>query len=103
MGDYYARTGEPMTLKEWATTFEADDNHVGDDTVKGVRVSTVYLGLDHSFGMGGPPLIFETMVFGGPHDQHTARYATEEQARDGHARVLAAIREGREPRSDFDA
>lgn len=28
-----------------------------------VRVSTVFLGLDHQFG-DGPPLLFETMVFG---------------------------------------
>lgn len=28
-----------------------------------MEVSTVFLGLDHSYGGGGPPLLFETMIF----------------------------------------
>jgi hypothetical protein len=96
MGDYYTRSGDPISLLEWASTFGKEDNHVGDDEVDGVRVSTVYLGLDHSFGVG-PPLIFETMIFGGPHDQWTNRYSTEEEARRFHADVVEALREGREP------
>lgn len=32
---------------------------------EGCEVSTVFLGLDHSWTPGGPPLVFETMVFGG--------------------------------------
>lgn len=93
-----------MTFEEWAEAFEARDlaadNHVADDRVADVRVSTVWLGLDHNFLGVGPPLIFETMIFGGPHDGFCERYATEEQAKAGHRRVLAAIRDGRDPEED---
>lgn len=50
----------------------------------GGRVSTVWLGIDHSFTPDGPPLIFETMVFGGPMDMYTRRYSTQAQALAGH-------------------
>ena len=96
MSDFYDRKGQPMELLEWARDREARDNHVGNDTIDGQQVSTVWLGSDHSFGEG-PPLIFETMIFGGPHDQYCDRYSTEEAAVAGHARTVAAIREGRDP------
>ena len=50
----------------------------------------MWLGLDHSF-LGGRPVIFETMVFGGPHDGDCERYCTEAQAREGHERVVAVL------------
>jgi hypothetical protein len=56
-------------------------------------VSTVYLGMNHQWG-DGPPLIFETMVFGGDEGEPCWRYSTEEQARAGHDRVVAALRAG---------
>jgi len=90
----YDRQGKPMGLMEWARAFEADDRHVGDDRIGEAHVSTVWLGLDHSFGEG-PPLIFETMIFGGPHEEYCERYSTEEEARAGHERIVAALREGR--------
>jgi hypothetical protein len=65
--------------------------HVGKDEVGEVRVSTVFLGLDHSFS-GGPPLLFETMVFGGEHDQAQWRYTTWQEAEIGHAQVLAKVK-----------
>ena len=96
MSDFYDRKGRPMELMEWARAFEDTDRRIGNDTIDGQRVSTVWLGNDHSFGEG-PPLIFETMIFGGPHDQYCDRYSTEEAAVAGHARTVAAIREGRDP------
>jgi len=50
----------------------------------------VFLGLNHSFGEG-PPLLFETMVFGGALDQEQARYTTWEQAEAGHKQMLARV------------
>ena len=52
-----------------------------------VDVSTVFLGLDHNFG-AGPPLLFETMIFGGPNDGYQERYETWEQAEAGHAKAV---------------
>lgn len=63
-----------------------------------ILVSTVFLGLDHSFCDAAPPLLWETMVFGGPLDGEQARYNSLEDAMGGHnsmvARVLAADRLG---------
>lgn len=39
-----------------------DWKRVALHVLDGVRVSTVFLGIDHQFG-DGPPLVFETMVF----------------------------------------
>lgn len=49
-------------------------------------VSTVFLGLDHAWG-GGPPMIFETMIFGGEHDQDQERCSTWEEAEAMHRRM----------------
>lgn len=51
-----------------------------------VWVSTVFLGIDHQYG-DGPPLVFETMVFGGPADQYQDRYSSYDDALLGHRRA----------------
>lgn len=52
-------------------------------------ISTVWLGLDHNWwSPGNPPIIFETMVFGGPLDQEQDRYSTEEAALAGHRAMI---------------
>jgi hypothetical protein len=88
-------------LITWGRWFETADRHVGltylsRDTNAEVQVSTVFLGIDHSFGHG-IPILFETMVFGGPFDQYTERYAFWEQAEAGHARIVAALKAGKDP------
>jgi hypothetical protein len=49
-----------------------------------VLVSTVFLGLDHNFGASGPPVLWETMILGGPHDGYQRRYASRAAALEGH-------------------
>ena len=71
----------------WGRQFEMANRQVAKDIVGDVVVSTVFLGLDHSFGEG-PPLLFETMIFGGPFDQEQERYTTWEQAEAGHKAML---------------
>ena len=92
MGDYYDRQGNPIGLMDWAMRYKAKDKRVAETTLPdGKWISTVWLGLDHSFG-GGPPLIFETMVFpkrGEWGELDSDRYSTEEQARAGHERMVA--------------
>ena len=48
------------------------------------------MGLDHAF-MGGPPLLFETMIFGGEHDQFQERYSTWEEAMAGHKKAVELV------------
>ena len=80
---------------KWCKTHErqvavANDYVVVTDFTE-VRVSTVFLALDHRYG-SGPPLLFETMVFGGEHDQEQERYGTWEEAEAGHAKWLAKVK-----------
>jgi hypothetical protein len=53
-------------------------------------VSTVFLGIDHSFG-DGPPVLFETMVFGGKMDGHQLRYTSWVKAARGHALTVSWV------------
>lgn len=70
-----------------------DRQPVAVDYAGDVRVSTVFLCLDHRIGPGAP-LLFETMIFGGEHDGYTDRYSTWEEAEDGHKRALALVHNG---------
>ena len=55
-----------------------------------IYVSTVFLGLDHSFD-GGRPVLYETMIFGGEHDEYQERYYTYQEAKEGHQRAVALV------------
>ncbi len=89
MAKYYNPEGTPMTLLEWADAFEHAECQVGHDLLpNGLEVSTVWLGLDHNFG-SGPPLIFETKVFGLPSDEkYQEYYSTLEDAQEGHKATI---------------
>jgi hypothetical protein len=83
-------------LLTWTAWFEAADRHICKTTFKvrrcfglkteTVKVSTVFLGMDHNYG-GGEPHLFETMIFGGKHDQYMLRYTTKEDAIAGHQNI----------------
>ena len=96
---YFDPDGNPLTLMEWAQMFErrkegiADWWCIGKTEVGDNEVSTVWLGLNHNFYPDGPPLIFETMVFGpGRYDDYQRRYTTREQAKIGHEETVAMVR-----------
>lgn len=89
----YRRDGTKYgSWREWAEDFERrDDRRVArTDLWWGGFVSTVWLGLDHRFVGDGPPLIFESMVFGpfSLSDWDMERYSTEAQARAGHDELV---------------
>jgi len=74
----------------WATQLmNSDGRRVAYTEVPGGYVSTVFVGLDQAFTGDGPPLLFETMIFGGPHDEYQASYATWDDAERGHAVAVA--------------
>lgn len=72
-----------MARGKW---FEAADRHVGSTERDGIRVSTVFLGINHRFGEG-PPLLFETMIFGGIEDGWQERCSTWDEATALHQRA----------------
>ncbi len=59
-----------------------------------IAVSTVFLTYDH--GWPGCPLLFETMVFGGPLDGRQERYGTWAEAEAGHAAMVRRVQEARD-------
>jgi hypothetical protein len=103
---YYDRGGNPITSDEWIVKFKNPEykfvgwwsNRGGNPKVNGkaeVIVSTVWLGLNHAWD--GGLLIFESMIFGGEYDQSQMRYATEQDALDGHQRIVDDLQAGRAP------
>ena len=65
-----------------------------------MEVSTVFLGLDHNSYCGGPPAIFETMVFGGEYDEYQERYSTWDEAELGHKEIVERLKGGFAPTRD---
>lgn len=87
--------GKPVLCEDlavWAKWFEASDRQVGWDEIGGAKVSTIFLALDLNVPAHGPPLLFETMIFGGEHAEYQKRYATREEAERGHAEAIELVR-----------
>lgn len=88
---YYNRKGEEISEDEIIEKFKNPEYKiVKQENIGGKFLSTVWLGLDHSFGQSDRILIFETMVFpskGNWFDELFERYTTEEEALAGHERI----------------
>lgn len=92
MADMYMldERGQPMLVTDvltWGQWLEEDERRIVRHqafVVNGreIEVSTVFLGLDHSF-FGGPPVLWETRVFGKDIDWQR-RYTSREAAIEGH-------------------
>ena len=94
----------PAPFTEWAQWFERSPHAriVKQDRVRGLFVSTVFLGIDHRFGGDGPPLLFETMIFD-ERDEGMARqgrdlaqwrWSTYPEAELGHAFAVRLVESG---------
>ena len=67
----------------------SDRRRVAYTELPNCQVSTVFLGVDHSFN-GGPPVLWETMVFG-LENEFMERYTSHADALAGHAEIVAGI------------
>jgi len=97
MTDKYVLGGEdghtPLPVEdllEWARWYEAEKGRrtVALTETESCWISTVFLGLDHSFGMAGPPLLFETMVFGKDGAEDCERCSTWDEAVAQHNEIV---------------
>jgi len=91
------------SIEEWGA-FMGDPNNKRLVKVtllaNGGRVSTVFLGADHSFG-NARPLLYETMVFVSDHshgvgeglDGAMQRYTTRDEALAGHDKMVEMVYE----------
>ena len=85
---------------EWGHWYATADRQVARDKLDGFTVSTVFLGIDHSMGMGESghsddrPLLFETMVFKpNSHDETWCeRCSTWDEALEQHQTVLDRVK-----------
>ncbi len=78
-----------LTRAHW---FEKAERQVCKDIVGDSTISTVFLGIDHSF-QPGTPILWETMVFGGALDQEQDRCSgSREQAEAMHARMIDKVK-----------
>lgn len=86
-------------ILRWAQWMGEADHHVADTQIGNARVSTVFIGHDMSLHLDEyfpemkkePPLLWETMVFGGPYDLGQNRYASYEEAKKGHAKIVQML------------
>ena len=86
--------GDPVEEPDiliWGRWLGDADRRVKEDVIERdgneIRVSTVFMGLDHSFA-GGTPVLWETMIFGGEHDEYQERYTSRKDALVGHEKAL---------------
>ena len=78
-----------LEASQW---LEDNDNRriVKRDEIGDILVSTVFLGLDHAWD-SDIPVLWETMIFGGEHDQYQERYTSYEDALEGHKKAITLI------------
>lgn len=106
MSEYYVLKGREVIetdLNGWSEFFRSRNRVIAHTDFPDCRVSTVFLGLDHSFGAGRPQL-FETMIFG-PTDLRERdcwRYATYDEAWEGHIDAVHSVHP-EVPREELEA
>jgi len=100
---FYDRKGQPISRDEFVLQWQPDTQIVARFQDERILISTVWLGIDHQFGVG-KPLIFETMVFVNDpaavdpkYDNLQWRWHTEEQAKEAHDIIVACYRENKDP------
>lgn len=75
---------------DWETRFNLK-TQIGN-----YKVSTVDLGIDHSFGFG-KPLYYETMIFSdnarNPFEYYQDRYTTQKEAIKGHLEAIEFVKD----------
>jgi hypothetical protein len=98
--DFWVLDGKipiPADTATWSEFYESSKRFlwitdVGDARVGNIRIKTVFFGFDDMAIVGeqrvGPPLLFGTMVFGGPLTGQEALHATWDEAEAGHRQMV---------------
>ena len=77
---------------KWSVWFGETDRRVDETIVGNVYISTVFLGIDHNFDEKDKPMIFETMICGGKHDEYQTRCSTWDEAVVMHEKAVALVK-----------
>ena len=101
MGWYYILNEDhtvrrAIDIDEWSHHFEFGNSSIDWTGNTDLHVSTIFLGIDRGFGRTDIPILFETLIRGGAHDNEMERYCTYDEAVEGHRRWcnLVFVREG---------
>lgn len=96
------RLGEPVKMDsvlKWGQWMESHERHLARDTIHGVLISTVFLGIDHRYHdeENSPPVLWETMIFceekswAGRFNEYQRRYSSKAEALAGHKEAVGKI------------
>jgi hypothetical protein len=81
-----------VSLQESYKVYKDPDMKITkQDKIGDILVSTVFLSMDHGRDKNQPPVLWETMIFGGEHDLYQERYSSHEDALAGHQRALDLV------------
>ena len=83
----------PCEIDEYMTAFNRDRT-IGSTVVGDSTVSTVFLVSNHTWS--GPPMVFETMIFGGKNSDYQKRVSTYKEAEELHAKIVSLLRNEQE-------
>lgn len=93
--------GQPVAepdLMRWGKWFQTGNRVVAKEQIGEALVSTVFLGLDHNYEDSGPPVLWETLVFGNPLEGEMDRCSgSREQAEAMHARMVERVKAATKP------
>jgi L-ribulose-5-phosphate 3-epimerase UlaE len=84
----YPYTG---SIGQWSKMMDLVEK-VGDDRIRDIHISTVFLGVNHASNYGRP-ILFETMIFGGgpDYESYQERYDTYEEALNRHKEIVEQV------------
>lgn len=99
---YVIVKGQPIhepDLYKWSDWYQRNHrrHRIGDTRIGDQRISTRNMGLDLAWGRSNPPVLWETMIFGGPHDMAQWRYTSRQAAIETHTRIVKHLRYGMAP------
>ena len=89
-------TNDIKLYGQWKRTPEAEAQRaVGRDEVGEYYIRTSFILIDHGFGAGGPPVLWETLITGpegSEYDQFIDRYTSHAAALRGHKKYVERLR-----------
>jgi hypothetical protein len=80
-------------ILEWSKNYE-QNRIIKQEYILNIFISTIFLGLDHNFFNNGPPILWETMVFGGKLNGEQDRCSGSwEQAEKMHSEMVIKVKQ----------
>jgi ABC-type uncharacterized transport system YnjBCD substrate-binding protein len=84
----------PSTIEKYCEWIEENPTKkaLKQEAIGDTYISTVFLGLDQAWN-SNIPVLWETMIFGGDHDQYQERYTSVEDAIKGHEYAVSLAKD----------